>query len=75
MMNIMLKVFAAMNSVTRYGTGLIFAAFVKYPMKGVKVSTTMSLEVNTVRIETVTNNDAKSFRWSLPARAKVLPAR
>ena len=64
-----------MNSVTRYGIGLIFAAFVKYPMNGVNVSTTISLDVKTVRTETVRNSEPSSFRWSLPAFASVLPAR
>ena len=42
--------FAATNSQTRYGIGLILASFAKKRIKGVNVIITMSFEANIVRI-------------------------
>ena len=45
-------VFAAANSLIKYGSGLIFILLQKKQMNGVKVKITTSLDVNMVKIET-----------------------
>ena len=54
MISIILQVCAAANSAIKKGVGLICAFLQKYIMKGVNVKIIISLEVKTVRIDTVT---------------------
>ena len=61
----MLQVLAAINSLTKYGIGDIFAFLQKNKINGVKVRIIMSFDVNIVRIDTkiysVTNNETCDF--------------
>ena len=54
------RVFAATNSAIMYGTGSIFAFAQKQHINGVKVKITISLEVKTVRTETITYKSTNS---------------
>ena len=47
--NIIDQVFAAANSPTKYGIGLIFVFLQKKQINGVRVKTTISLDVKTVK--------------------------
>ena len=47
--NIIDQVFAAANSPTKYGIGFIFVFLQKKQINGVRVKTTISLDVKTVR--------------------------
>lgn len=70
--NSILHVFEATNSANKYGNGFILAFFAKKHIKGVKVNTTISLEVNIVSIETIAykaiNNPNCFFAVFLKAR-------
>ncbi len=58
-----LQVFAAVNSITRYGIGFILPFLEKYNINGVNVNMTISFEVNMVMIDINVYKTKNSMYW------------